>query len=63
MSEGMLGSNVVINARLAPAASASSSIASLGFRTGIPTAPFAASIAVPNAEQVNRIALAPQPSL
>jgi hypothetical protein len=34
----------------------------LGFNTGTRTACFAASIALPNAEQVNRIASAPQPS-
>ena len=37
-SEGMLGSNVVSSARSEPAASASSSIASLGFSTGTRTA-------------------------
>ena len=44
-----------------PAASASASIASLGLSTGIGTAAAQASIAGPNAEQVNRMASAPQP--
>ena len=59
----MLGSNVVSNATSEPAASASSSIASLGFSTGMPTERLASSIAVPNAEQVKSTAFAPQRSL
>ncbi|MNC93192.1 hypothetical protein D3C83_97670 [compost metagenome] len=60
LSAGMLGAKVASSPMRLPAASASSNIASFGFRTGMASAACAASIAGPNAEQVKRIASAPQ---
>ena len=50
--DGIVGAKVATSAMRRPASSAASSIASLGFRTGMRLAARALSIAAPNAEHV-----------